>query len=255
MIELILGGFVALILLIAPVWLIFRPGWMGFAEKTLWDWMVILSLPAMVSFGAVAVSAIAREIESERSEEVAVQQFIDRISGAYASGVPDRTVLAVARAQTIAVLRLVSGERAGRALNFLNDLGALAEISPNLEFLDLSKIELKGLPLAGFDFEGSDLRDAELEGTDLTGADFEESDLRGADMKDAVAKGASFENARMKGADLDHADLRGADLGSAIGLDDSQLGRACIDETTLLPPDIEAPLFNGPGCTGRAEDD
>lgn len=255
MLLIVLGGVLGIVFLVLIIWILLRPRWMGFANKTLFDWMQIFALPIMVSFGVGGIGLLTQEVERSRTEEQAVQQYIDRISIAFSSQTPDQTSLAVTRAQTTGVLRLVSGERASRVLAFLNDLGALDTIAPKMEFLDLNGAEMKGLSLNGFDFEGSDLRRAEFEEADLKGADFEETDLRYADMKDADLRGADFEFAHMNGADLDHADLRGADLSLALGLDDEQLNVACIDETTQLPPDIEMPQFNGPGCVGKAEDD
>ena len=255
MIELILGGFLAFILLITLTWFVFRPRWMGFADKTLFDWMTMLSLPFMIGFGAGGIGMIQREIELTRTEELAVQQYIDRISAAYSTSESVQTSQAVIRAQTKGILRLVSGERAGRVLAFLHDLDALETIAPQLEFLDLAGIELKGLSLRNFDFEGSDLRGAELEDADMSGADFEESDLRRADLKDTDLRGADFEYASMKGTDLDHADLRGADLSLARDLNPDQLAQACVDETTILPQGIRLAELEVTGCSGRAEDD
>ncbi|MBL4806767.1 MAG: pentapeptide repeat-containing protein [Rhodobacteraceae bacterium] len=255
MILIVFGGAFALVFLVFITWIFLKPRWMGFADKTLWDWMKVFAMPVMISFGVGGIGLLQQEIERGRTEEQAVQQYIDRISLAYSSESLDQTSLAVTRAQTTGVLRLVSGERASRVLAFLNDLGVLETIVPKMEFLDLYGAEMKGLALSGFDFEGSDLRWVEFEETILTDADFEETDLRHADMKDADLRGADFEYARMNGVDLDHADLRGADLALALGLNDKQLSVACLDETTLLPPEIDEPSFNGPGCFGKAEND
>lgn len=244
-----------IILLLAVLWFWRRPAWMGLQDRTLWDWMTMLALPVMVTFGATGLGFVQQALERGRSDELAVQQFVDRISDAYALDVPSSTTLAVARAQTRAVLRLVAQDRAGHVLAFLSDLGALQDIKPNLEFLDLTGAEFKALDLSGMDFEGSILRDAEFEEADLQGADFEDADLMRADFKDADMRGANFEGAVLSNADLAFADLRDTDLSLAFGLNANQLGDACLNVGTVLPAGLVVTPATGRGCNGTSNDD
>ncbi len=249
---LIIGA--ALLCTIVLIWVVMRPRWMGLQGKTLWDWITIFAVPATVGIGATVLSLVQVSIQEDRARETALQQYIDRISVLIVDGTSP-TEIAVGRAQTAAVLRLVQKDRAGRILLFLGDVGLLQQFNPNLEHVDLSGANLKGMPLAGLDFEGSTLRWGELEDADLSGADFESSDLRGADFKDANLSGASFDRARINGADFDHADLRGATLTHAIGGKARQLSKACIDGKTKLPAGIIIAPAQSTGCQGRAEED
>lgn len=249
----------ALALLLTGLILIgwFRPHWLGVGGKTLWDWVSLLLVPSMVGFGTALISFSQYQTEQERAREIAVQQFIDRVSQwtiAPPADAPEQ-VNAVLRAQTMTILRMVEGKRAGQVIGFLAELGLLQKMHIEFEGLDLAGAELKALDLHGVDFEESTLRGAELERSDLGGADFTRSDLTGADLKSADMKGASLELALLKDAELDHADLRGADLGSAKGLTKKQLGLACLDQTSRLPDGFDLASLAPTGCFGQPLDD
>jgi uncharacterized protein YjbI with pentapeptide repeats len=76
-----------------------------------------------------------------------------------------------------------------------------------------------------FDLHGAFIRRVDLSNTILVDAN-----LAGADAAHASFRGSDFQN-----ANLDGAILRGADLSEARNLTETQLRRAVIDETTLLP--------------------
>jgi hypothetical protein len=243
-----------LVILVALVWVLFKPNWMGLRGKTLWDWIVALSFPVTMGLGAMTLSAAQISIQGERAREAAVQQYIDRVSALVTNGITE-TEMAVGKAQTGAIFRLVDGDRVGRILLFLSELDLLRAFEPNLEFVDLRSSDLKGMPFSGVDFEGSDLRYSELEGADLSDADFEDADLRSVDFKDAKLQSTNFERARINRADFDHADLRGADLSGVFGAKSGQLSIACLDDKTKLPADVVVSPSHGTGCEGKAEDD
>lgn len=245
----------AVLILLVIFWYWKRPNWMGFTELTLWDWIKAMSLPVTLAFTAGGLGYVQSQAQDNRIREESLQVFIDRISALSLNGLENDNAVAVARAHSNAVLRLVYKERAGRALAFLGEMNLLQTLLPTLEHVDLVGAELKNLNLRGMDFEGSDLRKAELENADLRGVDFEGSDLRGTDFKDADMRGSNFAGANVKGADFDHADLRGADLGEVIGAKSSQLLVACLDEETIVPPPFAIKAGESTGCEGSAEND
>ena len=210
----ILGAAVAAIVLL---WLLVRPRWMGLSGRTLWDWIGLLAVPSVVTLATVHVTSNAAMVERDRATEAALQQYFDRISQLVLSGDDANTgaLDAVGRAQTLAILQLAEGPRAGRVLVFLAEIGRLSRYGGRYERLNLAGAEFKDLDLSGGDFEG----------------------------------------ATLWGADLDHADLRGADLSGALGLGADQLSEACLDVTTRLPPGFDAVTGPTPGCSGEAEDD
>lgn len=238
------------------VWATFKPNWMGFADRTLWDWLVLLAVPAMVGFSTLFFSAGQSRIALDRAEEEAVQQYIDRVSalalaGHFTSGATE--AIGVGRAQTLAVLQIIDGPRAGRVLQFLGEIGLVQLLVTDIEGLDFEGAELKGLDLSGIEMEGVNLAGADLEHADLAGANLEEADLRNADLKGANLSGADLEEALMKGALLARTDLRGANLAEALGLDQEELARACLDENTVLPVGLAVTEWSG--CGGEITDD
>lgn len=248
--------FVGLGLLFPITWALFRPNWMGFSGKTFWDWIVVLAIPSVLGISTVFISAGQARINLERSEEEAVQQYIDRISelaiaGDFADGAIE--ALAVGRAQTLAVLQIVDGPRAGRILQFLDEIGLVERFVTEIEGLNLASAELKGFSLSGVSMEDVNLAGADLEEADLSSADFEDVDFRNADLKGANLSFASMEEVSLKGAELDHTDFRGVDMSDVAGLDEDELARACLDERTVLPADIAVDAWTG--CSGEIIDD
>lgn len=247
-----LGGIALVALLLAILWRWRRPAWLGFQDRTLWDWISLLAVPMVVGFATVLINAAQQSLAQDRAAEAALQQYVDRISALVLAppegdGAAAR-VNAIGRAQTLAALRLVEGERAGRILAFLADMDLLGRFSITLEGQDLSGAELKGLAFAGADFEGADLSGADLEGAALSGADFENATLTRTDFKAADLSGATFDGATLARADLAGADLRDAALAHSEGLRESQLARACYDASTTLPAGFDRVTGSSPGC-------
>lgn len=242
--------------LIALYLALLKPAWSGVRGKTAWDWIGLLLVPSMVGFGTFLISASQAKVEEGRLQESALQQYFDRISGLVLSeGDLSREKTAVGRAHTMAILSLVSGDRAGRVLVFLREMGVIEIFVDDLEGLNFEGAELKGFDLSGLDFEGANFAKADLEHSNLSNADFEGADLRNADLDDVDFRHASFEGTLLKGADLFGTDLRGADLSHAVGLSKKAVSNACYDETTRFPAGIETVRGSSPGCFNEGESD
>ncbi|MFT6658189.1 pentapeptide repeat-containing protein [Maritalea sp.] len=214
-------GVLALILFIIGVWFIFRPAWMGFRELTLWSWISISVNSIGLGIGTLAISMTVNAVELRRSEDIQVQTYIDRISGILTNSqgqTLSQSERAIARAHTNSVLKSITGERAGRVLNFLNELSLIQGLQVELEGLNLAGVTLKDVNFDGLDFEDSNLEGADLEGSQFNNVDFEGTFLKNADFK--------------------RTDLRGADFTDSIGLTKNQLSLACVDKTTVLPTNI-----------------
>lgn len=252
------GAIVAVLALAAAIWLVFRPLWMGFSGKTLWDWIALLAVPTVVGFATVLINDAQARLAAERAAETAFQSYIDRISALALEtpqGASEATIDAIGRAQTQAILHILDRDRAGRVIAFLHEMALVQRFLVHLEGRDLRDSEFKGLDLAHLDFDEADLRRADFEGATLAGADFEDADLRRADFKGADLRGVDFENARLAGAEFDGADLRGADLSTASGITPGQLAAACLDPTTALPPAMSGPAAETPACGQPWDDD
>ena len=233
-----------------------KPAWSGVRSKTAWDWIALLLVPSMVGFGTFLISASQARVESQRQQEVALQQYYDRISNlALSDAGMTQTAVVVGRAHTATILSLVDGDRAGRVLLFLNELGALELFVDSLENRNFAEAELKNFSLNGMEYEGSDFQGADLEDGSFRNSDFEDTNLRWADLDGADLRGSDFEGADMKGVELAGTDLRGADLSAALNLKNAMLDDACMDETTRLPSGFSQPTNQTKGCFGDNDRD
>ena len=248
--------FILVTILVAVLLGVFKPAWAGVRGKTAWDWVALLLVPTTVGFATFLISAAQQVVESDRQQEVALQEYVGRISDlALSNDGMNREAEAVGRAQTSAILSLLSGERSGRVILFLDEIGLRGPLVRSLENADLSGSEMKGLDLSGLEFEGANLSGADLEDGNFRGADFEDANLRGTDLDGADLRGVEFSGADLKGVELSGADLRGADLIGVRRLRKSTLEDACYDETTKLPSGYSAVSGPSPGCSGDRDRD
>jgi hypothetical protein len=194
-----------------------------------------------------------RAVESDRASEAVLQAYFDRICELLlkhdlAESVKGDSVMDVARARTLTVLRQLDGERKGLLLRFLYEselesdlIGRLAEpegkegqraivAAPHganilrvysagadlrgaqLVSASLMGADLRGANLTGACLRGADLRSAKLAGTRLVAVDMEGAKLVAASLKDADLRGAKLAGAEMTRAYLTGANLVGADL-------------------------------------------
>ena len=124
----------------------------------------------------------------------------------------------------------------------------------NLFQADLSNRELQHK-----NYAGARLRQANLSVTEMNGVNFSRTDLRdvnayagrftaasfvGADLAHATFVGTYLGGANFKGATLDGTNFGGAEMGTARGLTQTQLNRACGDASTILPRGLHIPSCN-----------
>lgn len=103
------------------------------------------------------------------------------------------------------------------------------------EKMDLSKARLRQSSLALATYDDVSFASANLSVSNLFGARFNRSDFSGANLQNATAVGTYFGASKLTGAKLEGANFSGADLSLVKGLTQSQLNKACGDETTRLP--------------------
>jgi uncharacterized protein YjbI with pentapeptide repeats len=169
--------------------------------KTLWDWLQLLIVPAILIGVTFAWSSLQtrsdRAAAEEARQDATLQGYLAQMSGLMLhekllSSQWDDPVRAVARTVTLATLRQLDGERKSEVVRFLSEARLINGEDP--------RVRLKGADLADANFHFAVLVVAYLDGVDLRGAD-----LRGADLR----------NAYLRGADLRRTDLRGANLSGA----------------------------------------
>jgi len=213
--------------------------WTGFFNKTLWDWMQLLIIPAVLTIGAFLFNRAERSSEQaialDNQRAAALQTYLDRMSELLLeknlrTSKPDDEVRTVARSQTLTVLRNLDANRKRTLLQFLYESG-LINNDESHGIVSLERASLQGVNLHNADLEGAnlnrtslrnaDLRNANLDKTSLcrarlSDANLTEANLGEADLTDAILSGALLRNANLSKANLCGADLSGADLRGAI---------------------------------------
>jgi len=214
------------------------PAWTGWSDysgpltkdqhgKTLWDWMQLLVIPAVLAFGALWFNRAERtnerkiaeernkneqEIAADRMREAALQAYIDRMTellldkGLRKSKVGN-DVRDVARTRTLTTLRMLDPARKGALIRFLQEAELITKDTP---VINLRDADLNGAYLCMADLRGADLRMADLSDADLSGALLSNTNLSEADLWRAKLEGVDLEGAILNRANLCEAFLYGA---------------------------------------------
>ena len=179
----------------------------GRPAKTLWEWLSLLIVPAMLAAGGFLLNRwqmqrdrAALEAQKERDELVAIQRAQDEALRAYLDQMSDLMVEKkmrkqpagsdthrLAQARTIAILLGLDRDRKRRPLKLIYELSLIPRENPilNLSNAGLDTADLSELTLRNACLREADLRCADLSGADLRGSDLSNADLRGADLTDA----------------------------------------------------------------------
>ena len=210
--------------------------------KTLWDWLQLLIVPAIL-IGVTFVWSYSqtrsdnnredRRIAADRvaaekaRQDATLQAYFIQMSGLMLdkkllTSKEGDAVRAVARTVTLAALRRLNGERKGEAVLFLTEARLLDTES--------RRVNLNGANLTGANLTDAYLEGVDLEGTDLTNANLRDAILRDAILRDAYLGDADLTDARLGGANLTGANLEGANL-TGVMLTDAQRKQA-----TNVPP-------------------
>jgi uncharacterized protein YjbI with pentapeptide repeats len=210
------------------------PQWTGFSRKTLWDWLQLLIVPAILVGLTFVWSASQTRSDNRRedrriaadqaaAEEARRDATLEAYFNKMGSLMLDKKLLAskpsdavrqVARIVTLTTLHRLDGVRKAAVLRFLYEarfVGSVDIREGNSAIrawpagsLDRPRAVVS---LEDADFSGADLRGMDLEGVILTGANFEGANLEGAHLNYAFLWRATF-----KGANLFRSTLGGANL-------------------------------------------
>jgi uncharacterized protein YjbI with pentapeptide repeats len=104
---------------------------------------------------------------------------------------PGAEVRTIARARTIAALRVLDGDRKGALVQFLHESSLIHDDA----IVDLSGADLQGANLFLADLHGASLFLANLSGANLCAADLRGADLDGANLGKADLGEALLQNA------------------------------------------------------------
>lgn len=214
--------------------------------KTLWDWMQLLIIPAVLAIGALlfnrAVSKNDQEIATDNQQEATLQEYLNRMSelllekNLRASKLGD-DVRTVARARTLTALHKLDGIRKGSLLQFLYEAKLISGDEENviihLQIADLDRSNLTRIFLNGVNLTRADLNEAILYRTILTNAILELADLKGANLRNADLIRANLSQADLSSADLSGAIFIGANLSGA------NLRRALLKDADLRSANLQ----------------
>src|SRR5262245_31468752 len=157
-------------------------------SKTLWDWLQLLIVPAILIGVTFAWSATQtrsdngredRRIEADRAaaeeahQDATLQGYLDQMSGLMLhekllTSMEGSAVRAVARSASLATLRRLDGERRAEVVRFLGEAGLLLGETPRVA---LFQADVEGANLQGADLGAANLRDVDLRGAFLMRAD------------------------------------------------------------------------------------
>ena len=225
--------------------------WTGFNEhigpnrqqyqpaRTLWDWLQLLIIPAVLAIGALWFNAQQRKVSDAEStdnqQETALQDYIDKMSEFLLKKsefllkeqlhesqseedkskeryqVPQEYEVEkdIARVRTLTVLRKLDSVRKGSVLQFLHESSLITIQKPDIDLsgVDLSRVDLSVADLSDVDLSVPDMSDA-------SGVNLSDVDLSGANLTQANLALANLARAKLTKAILIDADLRGVHLNS-----------------------------------------
>ena len=232
----------------------------GYAyEITLWDWLQLLIVPAVLAGGGIWFNWAQKEREQaladERAQDAALQAYLDHmaqllIDQPLRRAQPGDNLSLVARARTVTVLGRLDGFRKGSVLQFLHESGLIEKEQPVIDLggAPLSGASLSEIHLSGANLNGTNLSNAELVGADLSEANLKSAHLRGADLTFARLRDASLSLAHLDDANLAFAQLSAADLNGAY-LSNANLEGAQLVDANLIGANLASTRLNGATLT------
>ena len=182
----------------------------GLHGKTLWDWLQLLIIPAVLAVGGYLLNYTTsrnerqateqraqvereaaekraqteRDIASDNQREAALQTYIDKISELLCErnlreSQPEDEVQIIARVRTLTTLPRLDATRKGSVIQFLYESQL---ISKNKNIIDLGGANLSRANLSRANLNGANLNGANLLEADLSNATFIGADLSGANL-------------------------------------------------------------------------
>lgn len=239
------------------------PEWSLFG-KTLWDWMDLVFVSAVLAFGVWFLNKNLRENEERRTEELqreeVLHKFLDKMSELLLDKElvkkkvsENDPVLDVAKVRTTTALRALGPDRARKdlLLQFLKDsnLADWMLVGASLAEADLKLVNLNTINLRTSDLESADLRDSRLWKTNLEKANLERANLLNAELPDANLEGARLMEANLKKANLVRANLERTYLYRAI-LRKAHLFGANLWKANLSNADLRGAYLEGARLEG-----
>jgi uncharacterized protein YjbI with pentapeptide repeats len=236
-------------------------GWIGVANKSFWDYLELLFVPAALALGVywlnrrqderdqrieddrsrreskaqTAQVERALEVENERAQDAAIQMsqmLTDKDRPLHRAQLHDSLSM-VARARTLTVLPRLDSKRKGSVVRFLYEADLINK-DRLIVTLDRSR-DLRGADLSATYLTNSSLSRADLSEVDLRQTFMPGADLSYANLSGANLSGANLNSVNLSWSVLDGANLSGANLINAVSLADEQIAAAWSLEGATMP--------------------
>ena len=229
--------------------IVYQPG------KTLWDWLQLLIIPAVLAVAGYVINLTIsrseqeatkqrditerdaaekrakteRGIASDNQREAALQDYIDKMSELLLDkdhplreSAKEDEVRKVARVRTLTILPRLDANRKRSLLQFLHESGLIDKNKPiiylrdaNLSGANLYKAFLNGVNLCEVDLSGANLSEARLGIVPQKKDDEGQEDIQEADLSKANLRAANLRLANLKQVKLWSANLTEANLTGA----------------------------------------
>ena len=163
-------------------------------SKTLWDWLQLLFIPAVLALGGYLFTynsgKTERHIASERQQDEALKSYLDRMTELIleknlSNSAQSDEVRSVARLRTLSVLHQLGAYRKRNIIQFLHeaDLNSIISLkSADLSYADLHNGNLRGFDLLNVTLVGADLNKAFMNGINLRKSFLNYANLHEADL-------------------------------------------------------------------------
>jgi Pentapeptide repeats (8 copies) len=227
--------------------------WLGYKDKTLWNWMELLIVPIALSVGVFILQQSASDRDSRIADDRAKQQVLENyfnqissllIDKKLSNAAPDSQVFILAQARTITALRELDTRRQNLLLQFLKSARLAGFGTDPAHGLDEDYMVngkkrtglLEKAYLPGVNLSGVTISDVSLRETNLSNANFSNADLGGTNLSGADLRKANFTGASLSSVNLENANLRDAII------KEEQLMHAYVCDTSL--PDEFGPMWH-----------
>ena len=222
----------------------FKLKWTGYETKTLWDWMDLLIVPAVLAIGALIYNRNEKKVEQQRAEEharsereIAQDNQRETVLQSHLSAMAelmlnynlvDRKVITIAQARTAGVLNRLDDKRKITLLQFLADAELINAENPVIRLsgsdfsniksihLSLSNVSLEGINFSGCNLNNCTFSRCNCRYVDFTNTDLSETNLFGSDFCGAYLTGTIFSNATIFNADFSKGRPRKASMDPKI---------------------------------------
>lgn len=234
-------------------------------QKTLWDWLDLLIVPAALAVGALLLSRAqqkrALEIAADERAERALQNYYDRMSTLLiehdlSNSSTKNEPRAVAQALTLSTIRSIDRNRLVLMVRFLHSARLIDASNPiirlsdsNFARIEFPRLNLYDANLPYINFTDANFRKVNLVAANLSGATLERANVFRGTLYRAKLIGTNMVDADLTGADLGKTDLAGAILARAI-LENANLADAILINADMSNANLSGANLSGADLTG-----